>query len=100
MQLVRWGKKCLMCCCCCRFERELEALRKEVAENSMKSALSGESTPGVLSRDPSSTNLQLELKDDDSTDTLEVEVRPVSSSSEGSLPERDSAESLESKKNS
>ncbi|KAF8204844.1 hypothetical protein BJ912DRAFT_1052166 [Pholiota molesta] len=40
-----------------KFERELEALRKEIAENSLKSGLSGASTPRTLSRGSSQSEL-------------------------------------------
>jgi len=55
-----------------RFERELEALRKEIAESAAKSSgTSGTSTPGSLSRGSSHADLQALGEDSSSSDSLE-----------------------------
>jgi hypothetical protein len=55
-----------------RFERELEALRKEIAESAAKSVgTSGTSTPGSLSRGSSQTDLQALGEDSESSGSLE-----------------------------
>jgi len=55
-----------------RFERELEALRKEIAESAAKAAgTSGTSTPGSLSRGSSHADLQALDEDSESSDSLE-----------------------------
>jgi hypothetical protein len=55
-----------------RFERELEALRKEIAESAAKSAgTSGTSTPGSLSRGSSHTDLQALGEDSGLSDSPE-----------------------------
>ncbi|KAF9482009.1 hypothetical protein BDN70DRAFT_875645 [Pholiota conissans] len=65
-----------------KFERELEALRKEIAENSYKSGMSGASTPSTLSRGPSHTELP-EFKDSENNSRESLD--PASSSSEDSI---------------
>ena len=57
-----------------RFERELEALRKEIAESSARaSSTSGSSTPGTLSRGSSSTDLSNMHTRTDSSDSLHID---------------------------
>ncbi|KDR83510.1 hypothetical protein GALMADRAFT_55275 [Galerina marginata CBS 339.88] len=66
-----------------KFERELEALRKEIAESAARSSgTSGSSTPGSLSRGSSHTDLLALDTRLDSTDTLEL--APSESSSDTS----------------
>lgn len=75
-----------------RFERELEALRKEIAESAAKpTGTSGTSTPGSLSRGSSHTDLQALSEDSESSDSLEVLSDTVTEFT---------AEPLEIKKNS
>ncbi|KAF8914131.1 hypothetical protein CPB84DRAFT_1758490 [Gymnopilus junonius] len=57
-----------------KFERELEALRKEIAESSARASSSGTSTPGTLSRGSSSNDLSnLNNNNSDSSDSLNGE---------------------------
>ncbi|PPQ66278.1 hypothetical protein CVT26_010962 [Gymnopilus dilepis] len=57
-----------------KFERELEALRKEIAESSARaSSTSGSSTPGTLSRGSSSTDLSNMHTRTDSSDSLHID---------------------------
>ena len=59
-----------------RFERELEALRKEIAESAAKSVgTSGASSPGSLSRGSSHTDLQA-LDEDSETSNSSEPVLP------------------------
>lgn len=76
-----------------KFERELEALRKEIAESAAKSTgTSGASTPGSLSRGSSHTDLQALGEDSGSSDSPE----PVLSDTGAEF----TTEPLEIKKNS
>lgn len=60
-----------------RFERELEALRKEIAESAAKSVgTSGTSTPGSLSRGSSHTDLQALGEDSDSPEPVLPDTGP------------------------
>lgn len=62
---------------CERFERELEALRKEIAESSARtSSTSGSSTPGTLSRGSSSTDLPNLHARSESYDSLNGDEAP------------------------
>jgi len=73
-----------------RFERELEKLRKEIAESASRSnSISGASTPGTLSRGASHTD----LNSLDFGKELVESLQPVISDSSS-----DSTPSLESKK--
>ncbi len=58
----------------CRFERELEALRKEIADGAGKAGPSGASSPGgALSRTSSDSHLPgLTQNGGESSDSLEV----------------------------
>jgi hypothetical protein len=76
-----------------RFERELEALRKEIAESAAKSVgISGASTPGSFSRGSSCTDLQALGEDSGSSNSPEPVLSDTS-------PEF-TTEPLEIKKNS
>lgn len=73
-----------------RFERELEALRKEIAESSARSSSgpSGSSTPGTLSRGSSHTDLL----------SLNTRVQSGDALDSGSESSSDSTPPAESKK--